>query len=165
MAGSGSVPKKPGEGERDRHRLEQVRLDQLAEGEAEHRKRHEGNREVDEKTPRRRIVADARQQGREDAEQEEFFVEAVDDRDGDDRGDRKLRLRHQDIDRLRPGVAAQAFQALAAKNINIRHGFNHLTHGALLYKRKGNTSPSGKKNSPRVDKTLKKVRDFNNHAD
>ena len=32
----------------------------------------------------------ARQQGREDAEQEEFFVEAVDDRDGDDRGDRKF---------------------------------------------------------------------------
>jgi hypothetical protein len=47
------------EGQRHRDRLEQVRLDDLAEGEAEHRQRQEGDGEVGDEAARRRIAAQA----------------------------------------------------------------------------------------------------------
>ncbi len=36
-----------------------------------------------------------------------------------------------------------------AEQVDIRHRFNELTHGVLLYKRKGNTLPLGEEKLPK----------------
>ena len=42
-----------------------------------------------------------------------------------------------------------------AEEVSVRHRFNDLTHGVLLYIRKGNTSPLGKRHPPRVERLRK----------